>query len=66
MCFDEPGMKAILPSSLRRGEMALAGKSNAEFNADRKQRTHKGEVGPAAPGVSYMVSDYNYIFIFCI
>ena len=62
LCFDEAGSKAILPSSIRRGEMSQQGFTNQQFMADREARVTSGEVGPAAPGISYMVSDFNYIY----
>ena len=59
MCYDEPGIKAVLPSELRRGEMILAGKTNADYVADRSRRVETGEVrapSAARPGQVQPVS----------
>ena len=63
MCFDKPGTAAVLPSEFRRGEMIQAGLTNADYIADRTRRVGTGDVKAPTPGVSYMVSDYNYIYI---
>ena len=62
LCFDQAGTKAIVPSEIRRGEMIQAGKTNDAFNAERTQGAKDGTVKVPAPGVSYMTSDYNYIY----
>ena len=63
-CFDAEGTKAIVPTELRRGEMIQAGATAAEFMEERSRKEQTGEVrAPEKHGLSYMVSDYNYIFI---
>lgn len=63
LCFDKPGTKAIMPSELRRGEMTLAGATAEDYMAERASKVQAGELLAPEPGLSYMVSDYNYIFI---
>ena len=63
-CFDVEGTKTILPSHLRRGEMIQAGLPDITYLEERNQKEKQGEIQPPAkPGVSYMISDYNYIYI---
>jgi len=62
LCFDRAGTETIVPSEIRRGEMIQAGKTNDDFNAERTRGAKDGTVKAPAPGVSYMTSDYNYIY----
>ena len=62
LCFDREGTEKILPSSKRRGEMILSGSPNSAFLEERQKKFEAGDLLIPGPGVSYMVSDYNYIY----
>lgn len=62
VCFDRAGTDAIVPTELRRGEMILGGDTVQDFMVERTKKAETGELAEPKPGVSYMVSDYNYIY----
>jgi hypothetical protein len=63
-CMDKAGIDSVLPAILARSTMAVAGASFAEINAENTRKAESGELRPAArPGISYMMSDYNYAFV---
>lgn len=62
VCFNPPAARSILPATLKRTEMALAGKSKAEIIAANKEAYDKKELPPLEPGsMSYMMSKRAYL-----
>jgi hypothetical protein len=62
LCFNPPAARSILPATLERTEMALAGKSRAEIIAANKEAYDKKELPPLEPGsMSYMMSKRAYL-----
>ncbi len=62
VCFNPPAARSILPVTLKRTEMALAGKSKAEIIAANKQAYDKKELPSLEPGsMSYMMSKRAYL-----
>lgn len=62
LCFNPPAARSILPVTLKRTEMALAGRSKAEIIAGNKQAYDKKELPPLEPGsMSYMMSKRAYL-----
>lgn len=62
LCFNPPAARSILPSTYKRTEMALAGKTRSEIIASNKSAFEKGEVPPLEPGaMSYMMSKGAYL-----
>ena len=62
VCFNPPAARSILPVTLERTEMALAGKSKAQIVAANKQAYDKKELPPLEPGsMSYMMSKRAYL-----
>jgi hypothetical protein len=57
LCFNPPAARSILPSTLERTKMVLAGKSKAEIIAANKAAYDNKELPPLEPGsMSYMMS----------
>lgn len=62
ICFNPPAARSVLPTTYRRTEMALAGKSEAEIVAGNKAAFEKGELPALEPGaMSYMMSKDAYL-----
>jgi len=62
VCFNPPAARSILPATLERTKMVLAGKSKAEIIAANKQAYDKKELPPLEPGsMSYMMSKRAYL-----
>ncbi|HEU4415142.1 MAG TPA: hypothetical protein VFT65_10200 [Candidatus Angelobacter sp.] len=62
ICFNPPAALSILPTTLKRSEMALAGRTRDEIIAGNKAAFEKGELPPLAPGaMSYMMSKEAYL-----
>ena len=63
-CFDAASRDANLASILDEGRLLARGASFAEVADYRQQQRASGKLKlPAGPGVVYMVSDYNYIYV---
>ncbi len=57
LCFNPPAARSILPVTLERTKLAIAGKSRAEIIAANKQAYDKKELPALEPGsMSYMMS----------
>ncbi len=57
VCFNPPAARSILPTTLERTKLAIAGKSKSEIVAANKQAYDKKELPPLEPGsMSYMMS----------
>jgi hypothetical protein len=62
ICFNPPAARSVLPTTLRRTEMVLAGKTKAEIIEGNKAAFKKGELPPLEPGaMSYMMSKDAYL-----
>ncbi|HEY7402033.1 MAG TPA: hypothetical protein VIB39_00800 [Candidatus Angelobacter sp.] len=62
ICFNPPAARSVLPTTLQRTKMALAGRTKAEIIADNKAAFEKGELPPLEPGaMSYMMSKRAYL-----
>ena len=63
-CMDAAGVDSVLPAILDRSNMAVAGATFETIEAANKEKLDSGHYHAAArPGVNYMMSDYNYIFV---
>jgi hypothetical protein len=63
-CMDQAGVDSVLPAILSRSEMAIAGASFDAIDAKNAELLQAGHFQPAdRPGVSYMMSNYNYIYV---
>ena len=62
ICFNPPAARSVLPTTLKRTEMVLAGRTKAEIIAGNKAAFDKGELPPLeAGGMSYMMSKSAYL-----
>ena len=62
ICFNPPAARSVLPTTLKRTEMALAGRTKAEIIEGNKAAFEKGELPPLEPGgMSYMMSKKAYL-----
>lgn len=62
ICFNPPAARSILPATLERTAMALAGRTKAEIIAGNKAAFEKGKLPPLEPGaMSYMMSKSAYL-----
>jgi len=58
VCFNPPAARSILPTTLERTKLAIAGKSKAEIVAANKEAYDNKELPPLEPGsMSYMMSE---------
>jgi len=63
-CMDEAGIDSVLPAIISRSEMSVAGMEFDAIEQANRERMANGTYRPAArPGVSYMMSDYNYTYV---
>ncbi|MGA2369700.1 MAG: hypothetical protein ACLPPV_01925 [Candidatus Korobacteraceae bacterium] len=62
VCFNPPAARSILPVTLERTKLAIAGKSRAEIVAANKEAYDKKELPQLEPGsMSYMMSKRAYL-----
>jgi hypothetical protein len=62
ICFNPPAARSVLPTTLKRTEMVLAGRTKAEIIEGNKTAFEKGELPPLEPGaMSYMMSKEAYL-----
>ncbi len=62
ICFNPPAARSVLPTTYRRTEMALAGRTKDEIVEGNKAAFEKGELPPLEPGaMSYMLSKGAYL-----
>ena len=62
ICFNPPAARSVLPTTLKRTEMVLAGRTKAEIIEGNKAAFEKGELPPLEPGaMSYMMSKGAYL-----
>ncbi|HEY6351436.1 MAG TPA: hypothetical protein VI636_18690 [Candidatus Angelobacter sp.] len=62
ICFNPPAARSVLPTTLKRTEMVLAGRTKAEIIEGNKAAFEKGELPPLEPGaMSYMLSKEAYL-----
>ena len=62
ICFNPPAVRSVLPTTLKRTEMVLAGRTKTEIIEGNKAAFEKGELPPLEPGaMSYMMSKDAYL-----
>jgi hypothetical protein len=62
ICFNPPAARSVLPTTLKRTEMVLAGRTKAEIIEGNKAAFEKGELPPLESGaMSYMMSKEAYL-----
>src|SRR6201987_139371 len=62
ICFNPPAARSVLPTTYKRTEMVLAGRTKAESIEGNKAAFEKGELPPLEPGaMSYMMSKGAYL-----
>src|SRR5579862_5062524 len=62
ICFNPPAARSVLPTTYRRTEMVLAGRTKAEIIEGNRSAFEKGELPPLEPGaMSYMMSKEAYL-----
>lgn len=62
ICFNPPAARSVLPATMKRTEMVLAGRTKAEIIAGNKAAFEKGELPALEPGaMSYMMSKKAYL-----
>jgi len=62
VCFNPPAARSVLPTTYKRTEMALAGRTKAEIIQGNKAAFEKGELPPLDAGaMSYMMSKEAYL-----
>jgi hypothetical protein len=62
ICFNPPAARSVLPTTLKRTEMVLAGRTKAEIIEGNKAAFEKGELPPLEPGaMSYTMSKKAYL-----
>jgi hypothetical protein len=62
ICFNPPAARSILPTTYKRTEMALAGRTKAEIIEGNKAAFEKGELPALEAGaMSYMMSKQAYL-----
>jgi hypothetical protein len=62
ICFNPQAARSVLPTTYRRTEMVLAGRTKAEIIEGNKAAFDKGELPPLEPGaMSYMLSKEAYL-----
>ncbi len=63
-CLDAVGAPVIIPAIMFKTRQALNGTDREQTARAFAARAAKGEFKPAAgPGISYMLSDYNYAYL---
>ncbi len=62
VCFNPPAARSVLPTTYKRTELALAGRTKAEIIEGNREAFEKGELPPLEPGsMSYMMSKGAYL-----
>ena len=62
ICFNPPAARSVLPSTYKRTEMVLAGRTKAEIIDGNKPAFEKGELPALEPGtMSYMMSKQAHL-----
>jgi hypothetical protein len=62
ICFNPPAARSVLPTTYKRTEMVLAGRTKDEIVEGNKTAFEKGELPPLEPGaMSYMLSKGAYL-----
>ena len=62
ICFNPPAARSVLPTTLERTELVLAGRTKAEIIEGNKAAFEKGGLPPLEPGaMSYMMSKDAYL-----
>src|SRR6201981_3588688 len=62
ICFNPPAARSVLPTTYKRTEMVLAGRTKAEIIEGNKAAFEKGELPPLEPGaMSYMMLKGAYL-----
>jgi len=62
ICFNPPAARSVLPTTYKRTEMVLAGRTKAEIIDGNKAEFEKGELPALEPGaMSYMMSKDAYL-----
>lgn len=62
VCFNPPAARSVLPTTYKRTEMVLAGRTKAEIIEGNKKAFEKGELPALEPGaMSYMMSKEAYL-----
>ena len=62
ICFNPPAARSVLPTTYKRTEMVLAGKTKAEIIDGNKAAFERGELPALEPGgMSYMMSKDAYL-----
>ena len=62
ICFNPQAARSVLPTTYKRTEMVLAGRTKAEIIEGNKAAFEKGELPPLEPGaMSYMMSKEAYL-----
>ena len=62
ICFNPPAARSVLPTTYKRTEMVIAGRTKAEIIEGNKEAFEKGELPPLEPGaMSYMMSKKAYL-----
>jgi len=62
ICFNPPAARSVLPTTYKRTEMVLAGRTKAEIIEGNKAAFEKGELPALEPGaMSYMMSKEAYL-----
>lgn len=62
ICFNPPAARSVLPTTLERTELVLAGRTKAEIIEGNKAAFEKSELPPLEPGaMSYMMSKEAYL-----
>jgi hypothetical protein len=63
-CVDAAGADTIIPALIFRSERALEGATPEQVLTEFRQKAERGEFhAPSRPGISYMTSAYNYIYL---
>jgi hypothetical protein len=62
ICFNPPAARSILPTTYKRTEMVLTGRTKAEVIEGNRATFEKGELPPLEPGaMNYMMSKRAYL-----
>jgi hypothetical protein len=62
ICYNPPAVRTVLPYTINRTNLVLAGVSKPQMHARIKASLAQGRLSPPAPGaMSYMLSKYGYL-----